>query len=673
MGGEMKKFLATLLCLSLFVGGLVFWPQSNPPQATIATEVTRMFYSGNGATTVFPYSFKIYAKTDLLVIIRDADGNETTQTVDSDYTVSGIGVDAGGNVTMAVAPADTEKLLILRNRPLKQETDYIEGGPFLADSHEDALDELTMLVQQLQEQLDRSIHVKKSSTLTDLEFSDFDAGEYVRVNLTGDGLDSVDAVYDLGNFLQSGTGAVSRTAASKMGEIVSIADFGPSGDGITNDLSAFNACIAAAGINGIIIVPYTGSGYLIEGELTLLARQILFGLGKPTLKFNTTGVAITTGQYGAIKNLIIENNGGTSSGVLIKARTIARNLEIDGFNTAGKYGLKIDTTENLCRIENVTITDCDDGLVIDTDSNGNLVQHVDVRGCDEVATSTGITVQGKANIINVVSQSNAVGIKLLTGATQNLIHLYKENNTTPGEFDVGANGNMIVDYGPGYDYADFTDNGTDNIVWSAKHGAGFEWIFNKVLAERFEVEDRSKVGSLALIHNDDRDFRFQVSGSAADQEFFFENSQAGKSLSVYVDGVHYSDGGYIIRGATNGQQCQILQATTEKTGLAGATVTWANAIPAGTTVFGVTARVTTLITGATSIDIGDGTDVDIFIDGMAVALDTTADLANCNDGTLLPTTYKANTDIVLTAIGGNFTAGAIRLTVYYLNLVPPTS
>jgi len=110
--------------------------------------------------------------------------------------------------------------------------------------------------------------------------------------------------------------------------------------------------------------------------------------------------------------------------------------------------------------------------------------------------------------------------------------------------------------------------------------------------------------------------------------------------------------------AVNHQYTAIKTKSTLLSPMSGATHTWTNAIPAGSQVLGVTAYVTTLIEGATTMDIGDGTDADIFVDGMAVAKDTTADLADCNDGTLLPTTYKAATNIVVTAIGGaaNFSA-----------------
>jgi hypothetical protein len=275
MGGEMKlkKLIPIIgLCLLLATGAVL---------ATITSETTRISYSGNGSTTVFAYPFTIIADGDLLVIIRDASGNETTQTLTSDYTVSGAGVDGGGNVTMVTAPASTETLTIMRNRALKQESDWATGGAFLAESLEADIDELTMIVQQLQEKLDRSIHLKKSSTLTDIEFSDFDAGEYVRVNTSGDGLDSVPAVQDLGNFTQSGTGAVSRTAISKMGEIFSVKDFGATGDGVADDSTAFQAAYDALGTNGgDILLPY--GDYYVSTAITGTKSGVRFiGQGYP--------------------------------------------------------------------------------------------------------------------------------------------------------------------------------------------------------------------------------------------------------------------------------------------------------------------------------------------------------------------------------------------------------
>lgn len=106
------------------------------------------------------------------------------------------------------------------------------------------------------------------------------------------------------------------------------------------------------------------------------------------------------------------------------------------------------------------------------------------------------------------------------------------------------------------------------------------------------------------------------------------------------------------------------------------TSTWANAIPAGSVVLGVGARVTTAVEGCTSIDIGDGTTADLFVDGMAVAEGTTANLANAAAATVanLPKVYRGTTNIVLTAVGGaaDFSAGVVKITLVYMYISAPT-
>lgn len=127
----------------------------------------------------------------------------------------------------------------------------------------------------------------------------------------------------------------------------------------------------------------------------------------------------------------------------------------------------------------------------------------------------------------------------------------------------------------------------------------------------------------------------------------------------------------ISRNGANGQVFALKQATAQSTALSGATYTFTNLIPVGSLVIGVTTRVTTLITGATSFDIGDGSDVDRWGSAVAVALNTTSNLANCT--TQSPCYYTAATSVVLTANGSNFTAGVVRATVHYMSLTAETS
>lgn len=125
---------------------------------TVSSGTSRVSYSGNGSTTVFAYTFKIFANSDLEVYLKDdTTGVATLQTLTTDYTVSNAGNDSGGNVTFVVAPASGKTVIIRREIPYTQETNYVENDPFPAQAHEDALDKLTMLTQQNDRGVDRSI------------------------------------------------------------------------------------------------------------------------------------------------------------------------------------------------------------------------------------------------------------------------------------------------------------------------------------------------------------------------------------------------------------------------------------------------------------------------------------------------------------------------------------
>ena len=106
---------------------------------TVSSTTTKNSYSGNGSTTVFAYAFKIFAEADLKVIVRSSTGTETTKTLNADYTVSGVGVTSGGNVTFGSAPASGETVVIRREAALTQTTDYTANDPFPAEDHENTM------------------------------------------------------------------------------------------------------------------------------------------------------------------------------------------------------------------------------------------------------------------------------------------------------------------------------------------------------------------------------------------------------------------------------------------------------------------------------------------------------------------------------------------------------
>jgi len=112
-----------------------------------------------------------------------------------------------------------------------------------------------------------------------------------------------------------------------------------------------------------------------------------------------------------------------------------------------------------------------------------------------------------------------------------------------------------------------------------------------------------------------------------------------------------------------------LRAKEEEVALAGAFVDTADPafIPDRAIVLGVASRTTLLITGATSYGVGTLGNTTQFGNLLGIALNAT------NNGVIGPTAFYADTKVRVTANGGNFTAGKVRLIVYFLEMSVPSS
>lgn len=115
---------------------------------TVSTVVDHNDYTGNGVTTSFPYTFRIFKKTDLTVSVIDLSENITVLVLDTDYTVTNAGGYNGGSVVLTTPLANGWQISIARELEPTQETDLRNQGKFFAEVHEDAFDKLTMLIQQ---------------------------------------------------------------------------------------------------------------------------------------------------------------------------------------------------------------------------------------------------------------------------------------------------------------------------------------------------------------------------------------------------------------------------------------------------------------------------------------------------------------------------------------------
>ncbi|GGB55431.1 ribonuclease III [Roseibium aquae] len=105
----------------------------------------------------------------------------------------------------------------------------------------------------------------------------------------------------------------------------------------------------------------------------------------------------------------------------------------------------------------------------------------------------------------------------------------------------------------------------------------------------------------------------------------------------------------------------------EEVTLSGATALTSIVIPDRAIVFGVSTRTTTAITGAASYDCGIAGEVSKFGGSLGIAAGAT------NAGVIGPQAFYADTPVQLTANGGAFTGGAVKVVLHYFLPVVPGS
>ena len=163
---------------------------------TLTATTNKVAYAGNGSTTSFAVTFIYWEDTTVKVILsNDTTGVETVWTDGTQYTLSG-GDGAVGTLTVDISPTDYtpavgETLTVKSNHPDTQTSSLPLGGAFPSTTVEDRLDKNVRLVQQIQEELDRTIQFPESSATTGVSFADLTALNILRVDSAGTGIENV--------------------------------------------------------------------------------------------------------------------------------------------------------------------------------------------------------------------------------------------------------------------------------------------------------------------------------------------------------------------------------------------------------------------------------------------------------------------------------------------------
>lgn len=179
-------------------------------------ETNKVTFTGNGSTTVFPFTFRVFTAADIEVYL---DG--VLQTLTTHYSVTIDPSVEGGSVTFVTAPASSVVVLIKRVVDFTQPSRFPTEGRLPESTFENAVDRATMLLVQLKEILSRVPALAVTSSFSDLLLPEPSAGKAIGWNDAGTNLTNLTLVQTTVAYsgtISKGTDA-SKPASPSQGDI----------------------------------------------------------------------------------------------------------------------------------------------------------------------------------------------------------------------------------------------------------------------------------------------------------------------------------------------------------------------------------------------------------------------------------------------------------------------
>lgn len=254
---------------------------------TVSTQINKVQYNGPG-TGPFTITYPFLKDTDILVVKTDSSGTDTTLILNTDFTVSGAGNPSGGELNLTTPLSASDRITIVREVELVQEVDYLPNDKFPAETHEEALDRLTMITQQLDEKVTRAVILPVSATSGDLVLPGTVPYGIWRWDQIGNAIEFVSAAEAFAgspplSIALGGTGADNASAArDNLGLTI-----GSSVQGYSHTLNS----IAPLGTTANRMLYTTALNTWAEATLTPFARTLLDDSDAATAR-STLGLAI---------------------------------------------------------------------------------------------------------------------------------------------------------------------------------------------------------------------------------------------------------------------------------------------------------------------------------------------------------------------------------------------
>lgn len=353
----MKKSIVLVMLIAIMFG-------SAGVLATVTDATNRVVYNCNGSATAFAFTFPIIDTSDMVVILRTvATGAETVLDETTHYSLSATNNDysSGGTVTTVSTYSSAYTLTLIRNVPESQDANLEDSGTLRLESLEDALNRLTLLVQDLEEELARTVKFPRSDSVAlTTELPNSVARSNMNITTGSDGGITATSQLVTGTANVSAFGATliddatpgaargtlgldtdddvefaEITATDLIAEspLFNVRVSGAVGDGVTDDADAINAAIGTG--NRRVFFPYTADGYLISSSIVMKSNTVLEGAGRGTFIYPDaeTFAAITiTGEvkYWSIRDLSISYGEATGDVAATDTAAVGIQLLLDG-------------------------------------------------------------------------------------------------------------------------------------------------------------------------------------------------------------------------------------------------------------------------------------------------------------------------------------------------------
>lgn len=374
----------------------------------IAHVDNRITYNGNGNATEFAYQFKILDRTDIKVLLTDADGKEKLLTKDYYVDVEKNVVRYPGYAVGAEVPESERppvlptgwKLTIYREVPVTQETDLPDQYPF--NQVEDIGDKLTMIAQQLTDVTGRSLKIGVS-TSADIDTTiPWENGKSFRISDDGKTLELSE---DPAKVLPLAQGVYAQTQAQAQSAAASATAAAKSED------SAFESAGVAG--NSAQYASLSAASAAENAELTSGYKQEAL-----TAKADATASA-TNAKASEANAKISENNAEASKEAAQSAATTASNFANASRSSANEARTYRDNAKNYSENVNVFTPSVSSAGVLSWTNKAGLTNpaSVNIKGAKgDTGTAASITIGSvttgaagsNASVTNSGTASNAV-------------------------------------------------------------------------------------------------------------------------------------------------------------------------------------------------------------------------------------------------------------------------